>query len=132
MAVVKAKKIEVEIQEQAMPDAAAKWVVVLKYEPEDYFSTEILSLALTDEKPGVRHTIDTGNTVEDTGYVDGIRSIETKMKPSLTKPKKITTARGLFGMDEGSYNKKIRKLAKENPDLPYRELEKKLRNAKSN
>jgi hypothetical protein len=35
-------------------------------------------------------------------------------------------------MDEGSYNKKIRKLAKENPDLPYRELEKKLRNAKSN
>ena len=36
MAVVKAKKLEVEIQEQTMPDAAARWMVVLKYEPEDY------------------------------------------------------------------------------------------------
>ena len=106
MAVVKAKIVEVEIQEQTMPDAAAKWMVVLKYEPEDYLSTEILSLALTDSKPEVRHTIDNGNTIEDTGYVDGIRSLETKMKPSLTKPKKITTPRGLFGMDEGSYKSK--------------------------
>ena len=98
MAVVKAKKVEVEIQEQTMPDAAARWMVVLKYEPEDYLSTEILATALTDEKPEVRHTVDNGRIVEDTGYQDGIKSFA--------------------------------KLAKENPDLSYRELEK-LKNAKS-
>ena len=130
MAVVKAKKVEVEIQEQTMPDAAARWMVVLKYEPEDYLSTEILSVSLTDEKPEVRHTIDNGKIVQDTGYVDNIRSLETKMKPSITKPKKITTPRGLFGIDEGSY-KSISKLATENPDLSYNELEK-LKNAKNN
>ena len=99
MAIVKAKKVEVEIQEQTMPDAAARWMVVLKYEPEDYLSTEILSIATTDEKPEVRHTVDNGRIVEDTGYQDGIKSIA--------------------------------KLAKENPDLSYNELEK-LKNAKSN
>ena len=98
MAIVKAKKVEVEIQEQTMPDAAARWMVVLKYEPEDYLSTEILSIATTDEKPEIKHTIDNGRIVEDTGYHDGIRSFA--------------------------------KLAKENPDLSYNELEK-LKNAKS-
>ena len=99
MAIVKAKKVEVEIQEQTMPDAAARWMVVLKYEPEDYLTTEILSVALADEKPEVRHTVDNGKVVEDTGYQDGIKSFA--------------------------------KLAKENPDLSYKELEK-LKNAKSN
>ena len=65
MAIVKAKKVEVEIQEQTMPDAAARWMVVLKYEPEDYISTEVLSVVLTDEKPIVRRTIDYGDKVVD-------------------------------------------------------------------
>ena len=98
MALIKAKKVEVEIQKQTMAKAECKYVVLLKYEPEDYLSTEILATALTDEKPEVRHTVDNGNIVEDTGYHDGIRSFA--------------------------------KLAKENPDLSYKELEK-LKNAKS-
>ena len=70
----------------------------LKYEPEDYLTNEVLAVALTDEKPEVRHTVDNGRVVEDTGYQDGIRSFA--------------------------------KLAKENPNLSYNELEK-LKNAKS-
>ena len=73
MAVVKGKIVEVEIQEQTMPEAAARWMVVLKYEPEDYLTNEVLAVALTDEKPEVRHTVDNGRIVEDTGYQDGIR-----------------------------------------------------------
>jgi hypothetical protein len=92
MAVVKAKKVEVEIQEQTMPGAAARWMVVLKYEPEDYLSTETLAIAITNEKPWVRNTVDNGKIVEDTGYQDGIKSIG--------------------------------KLAKKNPDLSYKKLEK--------
>ena len=40
-------------------------MVVLKYEPEDYISTEILSVVLTDEKPIVRQTIDEGDKIVD-------------------------------------------------------------------
>ena len=41
MALIKAKKVEVEIQKQTLDKAACKYVVILKYEPEDYISTEI-------------------------------------------------------------------------------------------
>ena len=65
MALIKAKKVEVEIQKQTMPKADCKYVVLLKYEPEDYISTEILSVVLTDEKPIVRQTIDLGDKIVD-------------------------------------------------------------------
>ena len=44
MALIKAKKVEIEIQKQTLDKAASKYVVLLKYEPEDYISTEILSM----------------------------------------------------------------------------------------
>ena len=64
MALIKAKKVEIEIQKQTLA-AACKYVVLLKYEPEDYISTEILSVVLTDEKPIVRQTIDLGDKIVD-------------------------------------------------------------------
>ena len=65
MAIVKAKKVEVEIQKQTIAKADCKYMVLLKYEPEDYISTEILSVVLTDEKPIVRQTIDEGDKIVD-------------------------------------------------------------------
>ena len=65
MALIKAKKVEIEIQKQTLDKAASKYVVLLKYEPEDYISTEILSMVLTDEKPIVRQTIDLGDKIVD-------------------------------------------------------------------
>ena len=65
MALIKAKKVEVEIQKQTLDKSACKYVVLLKYEPEDYISTEILSVVLTDEKPIVRQTIDEGDKIVD-------------------------------------------------------------------
>ena len=65
MALIKAKKVEIEIQKQTLDKAASKYVVLLKYEPEDYISTEILSMVLTDEKPIVRQTIDQGDKIVD-------------------------------------------------------------------
>ena len=65
MALIKAKKVEVEIQKQTLDKAECKYVVLLKYEPEDYISTEILSVVLTNEKPIVRQTIDEGDKIVD-------------------------------------------------------------------
>ena len=65
MALIRAKKIEVEIQKQTIAKADCKYMVLLKYEPEDYISTEILSVVLTDEKPIVRQTIDLGDKIVD-------------------------------------------------------------------
>ena len=65
MALIRAKKVEVEIQKQTIAKADCKYMVLLKYEPEDYISTEILSVVLTDEKPIVRQTIDEGDKIVD-------------------------------------------------------------------
>ena len=65
MALIKASKVEIEIQKQTLDKAACKYVVLLKYEPEDYISTEILSVVLKDEKPIVRQTIDLGDKIID-------------------------------------------------------------------
>ena len=40
MTLIKAKKVEVEVQEQMYPNVKHKYVVTLKYEPEDKTSTE--------------------------------------------------------------------------------------------
>ena len=48
MSIIKAKKCEVEIQEQTIEGAAAKYVVILSYEPEGEFSKEIISIVLTN------------------------------------------------------------------------------------
>ena len=85
MSIIKAKYCEVEIQEQTMPEAGAKYMVVLSYEPEDKFSKEIISVVLTNNKPKIKETIDVGDAVLN------------KNVPTTEKPEPITTARGLFG-----------------------------------
>ena len=85
MSIIKAKYCEVEIQEQTMPEAGAKYMVVLSYEPEDKFSKEIISVVLTNNKPKIKETIDVGDAVLN------------KNVPTTERPKPITTPRGLFG-----------------------------------
>ena len=65
MSIIKAKKCEVEIQEQTIEGAAAKYVVILSYEPEGEFSKEIISIVLTNHKPHLKETVDNGNSITD-------------------------------------------------------------------
>ena len=65
MSIIKAKKCEVEIQEQTVEGAAAKYVVILSYEPEGEFSKEIISIVLTNNKPHLKETVDNGNYITD-------------------------------------------------------------------
>ena len=88
MSVIKAKKIEIEIQEQKHDDCACKWMVVFKYEPEDEQSCEVLQVGLTDEKPLVHQTADTGDAVWD----------RDKLYPTTKVPNKITTPEELLGI----------------------------------
>jgi len=89
MSIIKANIIEVEVQEQAAPDAGAKYMMVIKYEPEGKEqSDDILKIFLTNKKPIIKQTIDFGDKV-----------IE-KILPSITKPKPIKTAKALFGLEE--------------------------------
>tara|TARA_B100000029_G_scaffold457674_1_gene486581 strand:+ start:386 stop:634 length:249 start_codon:yes stop_codon:yes gene_type:complete len=63
MSIIKAAKCEVEIQEQTIPDAGAKYMVVLSYEPEGTQSKEIISVVLTNELPYLKQTIDKGDQI---------------------------------------------------------------------
>ena len=120
MAVTSAKLVEVEIQEQLLPDPKCKYMLVLRYQPENKESNELLNIVLTNEKPLVRHTIDDGSCVRD------------MVLPSLTKPKKITNAKELFGGDRLDTPvvrlerdiPTFHELAKANPNKSYKELEK--------
>ena len=56
MSVIKAAKCEIEIQEQTVPDAGARYSVVLSYEPEGLKSKEIISIVLTDTLPYIKQT----------------------------------------------------------------------------
>lgn len=63
MSIIKAAKCEVEIQEQTNPDAAAKYCIILSYEPEDEMSKEIISIVLTNSPPFLKHTKDLGDKI---------------------------------------------------------------------
>lgn len=65
MSIIKAKFCEIEIQEQTVSDAGAKYMVILSYEPEGTFSKEIVSIVLTNNKPHLKETIDKGNAIDD-------------------------------------------------------------------
>ena len=65
MAIISAAHCEVEIQEQTIEGAAAKYVVILSYEPEGEFSKEIISIVLTNHKPHLKETVDNGNSITD-------------------------------------------------------------------
>jgi hypothetical protein len=89
MSIIKAKKCEVEIQEQTNPDAAAKYMVVLSYEPESELSKEIISVVLTNFKPIIKQTMDLGDRIVE------------KNVATNTKPKEITTPEQLLGLENG-------------------------------
>jgi len=89
MSIIKANIIEVEVQEQAAPDAGAKYMMVVRYESVGKEqSDDILKIFLTNKKPIIKQTIDFGDKV-----------IE-KILPSITKPKPIKTPEALFGLEE--------------------------------
>ena len=59
MSVIRAAKCEIEIQEQTDLDkdlAAAKYMVILSYEPEGLESKEIISIVLTNTLPYINQT----------------------------------------------------------------------------
>ena len=64
MSIIKANKVEVEIQEQTVPDAGAKYMVVLSYEPYTAQSKEIISVVLPNTKPINKQTVDLVNRIE--------------------------------------------------------------------
>ena len=63
MSIIKADKVEVEIQEQTDPDAACQYMCVVSYQPEGLLSKEIITVLLSDLKPIIKKTIDLGNRV---------------------------------------------------------------------
>lgn len=63
MRIIKAAKCEVEFQEQTNPDAAAKYMIVLSYEPEDKKSKEIISVVMTNTAPFIKYTKDLGDKI---------------------------------------------------------------------
>jgi hypothetical protein len=87
MSIIKAKKCEVEIQEQTVEDAGCKYMTVISYEPEDKLSKEIVTIVMTDLKPIVKKTLDLGNRVVE------------KDIPTTAKPKDITTPEQLLGLE---------------------------------
>ena len=60
MAIIKAEKLEIEIQEQSMSGAGSKYMVLIKTENKDE-----LKIITTNQKPHLKYTEDNGNIVLD-------------------------------------------------------------------
>lgn len=54
MAVIKANKVEFEVIRQDVPGAAAKYMMVLSYEPVGYQSKEIIDIVLCNKIPYIK------------------------------------------------------------------------------
>lgn len=63
MSIIESDKIDIEIQEQ-QEHAGCKYMVLVSFEGPDQ-SKEIAKVLLTNNKPHIRQTIDTGNVVKD-------------------------------------------------------------------
>jgi hypothetical protein len=63
MSIIKADKVEIEIQEQTDPEAANQYMTVVSYQPEGLLSKEIITLLLSDTKPIIKKTVDLGNRI---------------------------------------------------------------------
>tara|TARA_R100001443_G_scaffold88182_1_gene94704 strand:+ start:7887 stop:8129 length:243 start_codon:yes stop_codon:yes gene_type:complete len=64
VSIIKANKVEIEVQEQTSPNAGGKYMTILSYEPYSSLSKEIISVVLTNTKPFIKQTIDYGNRIE--------------------------------------------------------------------
>ena len=58
MAIIKAEKLEIEIQEQSMSGAGSKYMVLIKTENKDE-----LKIITTNQKPHLKYTEDNGNII---------------------------------------------------------------------
>ena len=58
MAIIKAERLEIEIQEQTMSGAGSKYMVLIKTENKDE-----LKIITTNQKPHLKYTEDNGNIV---------------------------------------------------------------------
>ena len=87
MTVIKAKLVEVEVQQQCMEEPGCKYMVAIRYVPLRHQSNELLNIILTDEKPIIRETIDLGDRVVE------------KNVATTKKPKEITTPEELLGLE---------------------------------
>ena len=66
MAIINAKFVEIEIQEQSISNRQSKtkkFMVQIKYDTNQGNSLEIASILLTDNKPLIISTFDTGSVV---------------------------------------------------------------------
>ena len=88
MSVIKAKLVEVEIQEQKMDEPGCKYMVAIRYMPIKHQSNELLNIILTDEKPIIRETMDLGDKVVE------------KNVATTEKPKDVTTPGELLGLED--------------------------------
>ena len=88
MSIIKASIVEVEVQEQSAPDAGAKYMVVVRYEPIGKEQSDILKIILTNQKPIIKQTLDLGDKVVE------------KVVATTTKPKDITTPEQLLGLED--------------------------------
>ena len=88
MSIIKAKRCEIEIQEQTIEDAGAKYMVVLSYEPEEKHSKEIISVVLTNHKPIIKQTMDLGNAVVE-------QNVATTKNPDF-----VATPEKLLGLED--------------------------------
>ena len=87
MSIIKASIVEVEVQEQSAADAGAKYMVVVRYEPDGKQQSDILQIILTNQKPIIKQTMDLGDRVVE------------KNVATTTKPKNITTPEELLGLE---------------------------------
>ena len=88
MSIIKASIVEVEVQEQTVPDAGSKFMVVVRYEPDGKQQSDILQIILTDQKPIIKETMDLGDRVVE------------KIVATTTKPKDIATPEQLLGLED--------------------------------
>ena len=62
---LKVNKVEIEVQKQTAKNTTNQWMTILKYEPKETSSTEILSIVLSNSLPIVKHAIDNGKFVKE-------------------------------------------------------------------
>ena len=87
MSIIKANIVEVEVQEQSAPDAGAKYMVVVRYEPDGKQQSDILQIILTNQKPIIKETMDLGDRVVE-------KNVATTTKPNITTPEELLGLEG--------------------------------------
>ena len=87
MSIIKASIVEVEVQEQSAADAGAKYMVVVRYEPDGKQQSDILQIILTNQKPIIKQTMDLGDRVVE-------KNVATTTKPNITTPEELLGLEG--------------------------------------